>query len=300
MLTKEQNERLTQVGPGTPGGELLRRYWQVLCPPARSRAGRSEEARAPPRRGSAGLSRRRRCDVLHRGALPPSPRLAVLRLHRAGRHSLLLSRLEVRLRRRMHRAAVREADARQSRAESLSGAGARRAALRLYGPRSGARAAAAALGRAGAQRSPPHGHRAAGPYLQLAADPGEHGRFRAHLLSARPYVGGEEPADLGAGRLFLSPDHRLRLGRLRMGHREDAGLWRRQAGDGDPPAADLPEHPAHSRRAGRSDAFPRADRRHAYAHLLGRLAAASRRRSRSERRQDDLRILARQAADRKR
>lgn len=32
MLTKEQNERLTQVGPGTPGGALLRRYWQVLCP----------------------------------------------------------------------------------------------------------------------------------------------------------------------------------------------------------------------------------------------------------------------------
>ena len=32
MLTKEQNERLTQVGPGTPGGELLRRYWQPLCP----------------------------------------------------------------------------------------------------------------------------------------------------------------------------------------------------------------------------------------------------------------------------
>lgn len=32
MLTREQNQRLTQVGPGTPGGELLRRYWQVLCP----------------------------------------------------------------------------------------------------------------------------------------------------------------------------------------------------------------------------------------------------------------------------
>lgn len=27
-----QNERLTRVGPGTPGGELLRRYWQPLCP----------------------------------------------------------------------------------------------------------------------------------------------------------------------------------------------------------------------------------------------------------------------------
>jgi phthalate 4,5-dioxygenase oxygenase subunit len=27
MLTKEQNDLLTRVGPGTPGGELLRRYW---------------------------------------------------------------------------------------------------------------------------------------------------------------------------------------------------------------------------------------------------------------------------------
>src|SRR5437588_12011067 len=27
MLTKETNERLTKVGPGTPMGELLRRYW---------------------------------------------------------------------------------------------------------------------------------------------------------------------------------------------------------------------------------------------------------------------------------
>src|ERR1019366_5462284 len=32
MLTREQNERLTRVGPGTPGGELLRRYWQAVCP----------------------------------------------------------------------------------------------------------------------------------------------------------------------------------------------------------------------------------------------------------------------------
>jgi phthalate 4,5-dioxygenase len=28
MLSKEDNERLTLVGPGTPGGDLLRRYWQ--------------------------------------------------------------------------------------------------------------------------------------------------------------------------------------------------------------------------------------------------------------------------------
>src|SRR5579862_2093770 len=28
MLSKEQNDLLTQTGPGTPGGEMLRRYWQ--------------------------------------------------------------------------------------------------------------------------------------------------------------------------------------------------------------------------------------------------------------------------------
>jgi 5,5'-dehydrodivanillate O-demethylase len=31
MLSKEENERLTRVGPGTPGGELLRRYWQPIA-----------------------------------------------------------------------------------------------------------------------------------------------------------------------------------------------------------------------------------------------------------------------------
>lgn len=30
VLTDEQNARLTEVGPGTPGGELLRRYWQPV------------------------------------------------------------------------------------------------------------------------------------------------------------------------------------------------------------------------------------------------------------------------------
>lgn len=31
MLTAEQNRLLTQVGPGTPGGELLRRYWHPIA-----------------------------------------------------------------------------------------------------------------------------------------------------------------------------------------------------------------------------------------------------------------------------
>lgn len=31
MLTKEQNDAITITGPGTPGGELLRRYWQPVA-----------------------------------------------------------------------------------------------------------------------------------------------------------------------------------------------------------------------------------------------------------------------------
>src|SRR5581483_3815691 len=31
MLSKEQNERLTKVGPGTPCGELMRRYWHPVA-----------------------------------------------------------------------------------------------------------------------------------------------------------------------------------------------------------------------------------------------------------------------------
>jgi phthalate 4,5-dioxygenase len=31
MLTKEQNDAITRTGPGTPGGDLLRRYWQPIA-----------------------------------------------------------------------------------------------------------------------------------------------------------------------------------------------------------------------------------------------------------------------------
>jgi len=34
MLSREDNELLTRVGPGTPCGELLRRYWMPICPMA--------------------------------------------------------------------------------------------------------------------------------------------------------------------------------------------------------------------------------------------------------------------------
>ena len=28
MLTAAENELVTRIGPGTPGGEMMRRYWQ--------------------------------------------------------------------------------------------------------------------------------------------------------------------------------------------------------------------------------------------------------------------------------
>src|SRR5207302_685058 len=31
LLTKEQNDRLARVGPGTPCGELMRRYWHPVA-----------------------------------------------------------------------------------------------------------------------------------------------------------------------------------------------------------------------------------------------------------------------------
>lgn len=36
MLTPEENERLTRVGPGTPCGELMRRYWIPIRPSAQT------------------------------------------------------------------------------------------------------------------------------------------------------------------------------------------------------------------------------------------------------------------------
>jgi 5,5'-dehydrodivanillate O-demethylase len=32
MVTKADNELMTRIGPGTPAGELLRRYWHPVCP----------------------------------------------------------------------------------------------------------------------------------------------------------------------------------------------------------------------------------------------------------------------------
>ncbi|MXY59868.1 MAG: Rieske (2Fe-2S) protein, partial [Chloroflexi bacterium] len=31
MLTQEMNDRVTRVGPGTPMGDLMRRYWHPIA-----------------------------------------------------------------------------------------------------------------------------------------------------------------------------------------------------------------------------------------------------------------------------
>ena len=31
MISAEQNELMTRIGPGTPAGKLLRRYWQPVA-----------------------------------------------------------------------------------------------------------------------------------------------------------------------------------------------------------------------------------------------------------------------------
>jgi len=36
MLSREENDLLTRVGPGTPMGELIRRYWIPRFYPKRS------------------------------------------------------------------------------------------------------------------------------------------------------------------------------------------------------------------------------------------------------------------------
>src|SRR5258708_27201100 len=61
MLTREENELVTRVGPGAPMGDVLRRYWVPAflsrevprpdCPPARGPITGEEPGRFPGREG---------------------------------------------------------------------------------------------------------------------------------------------------------------------------------------------------------------------------------------------------------
>jgi len=43
-MTPEQNEFLTRVGPGTPAGDLLRRYWHPVSAAGELTAEKSESS----------------------------------------------------------------------------------------------------------------------------------------------------------------------------------------------------------------------------------------------------------------
>ena len=55
MLTKEDNEILTRVGPGTPMGDVMRRYWVPVVLSAELEAGGARQAGAHPGRGHGGV-----------------------------------------------------------------------------------------------------------------------------------------------------------------------------------------------------------------------------------------------------
>ena len=105
MLTAARNDLLTRVGPGTPMGDLLRRYWQPI-------GGASELDKQPGQadpadgREPGALQGRQRHLRPGRPALPAPPRRHVLRLGRGQRHPLLLPRLALRRDRRLHRPAL--------------------------------------------------------------------------------------------------------------------------------------------------------------------------------------------------
>jgi phthalate 4,5-dioxygenase len=61
MLSKEDNELLCRVGPGTPMGELMRQYWipaarsdELPAPDAPPLRVRRERLRSPPAGGGSG------------------------------------------------------------------------------------------------------------------------------------------------------------------------------------------------------------------------------------------------------
>ncbi len=95
-MDKETAELLVRTGPGTPMGELMRRYWVPVLP----RSEIAEPGRAPVRVQILGekLSRFATAEGGRpdRRVLRAPRRLAVLRAQRGGRHPLLLPRPEVR------------------------------------------------------------------------------------------------------------------------------------------------------------------------------------------------------------
>ena len=187
MLTAEKNKMLTQVGPGTPMGELLRRYWMPIAGAAEFEI-HGDQADAAARRGPGALQGSRWRLWPDRPAMSAPPRRHALRHGRGDRHPLLLSRLVDGCGRPMHRTAVRghrqsrSALARALQSRGLSGARTGRPAVDLYGSAAGA--GTAGLGGLHlAARLPRDRHRRSA--VQLVPVPGKFRRPGALRMDAR-------------------------------------------------------------------------------------------------------------------
>ena len=89
-MDKARNEMLTRVGPGTPMGELLRRYWHPIA--GASELGKEPDQANPAdgRRDPRSLPGLERPLWIARPALSAPARRSVLWLCGKGRHSLQL------------------------------------------------------------------------------------------------------------------------------------------------------------------------------------------------------------------
>ena len=104
MLTAEQNELLTRVGPGTPCGDLMRRYWHPIAAVSELEGHKwNKRVRLLGEDLVLFRDKQGRMRPDHR-AVPAPPRLARLRHPDRRRHPLPLSRLGVRPQRPMPRA----------------------------------------------------------------------------------------------------------------------------------------------------------------------------------------------------
>ena len=130
-----EDAELTHVGPATPCGEYLRRFWQPVAFTHELQG--PAAAPAHPRRGPGPLPRRRRADGAAEAALQPPRHLAGVRRHLRARHPLLLPRLAVR--RGRHDPGDARASRRGARSRIASTTGPTRPRvpgpdLRLHGP----------------------------------------------------------------------------------------------------------------------------------------------------------------------
>ena len=155
MLSQEENELVTRVGPGTPMGNLFREYWlPALLQRGAARARQRSVARHDARRTADRFPRHATArSACWPEQLPASRRVAVLRPQRGRRPALRLPRLEVRHRRQLRRHAQR----------------ARRVGLQVEGQGGGVPDAGARRHRLGVSRLALDAAAAAGPRSQHAA-----------------------------------------------------------------------------------------------------------------------------------